>query len=114
MRRSRIAQKDPKQTIGDHGAGAILASPSALHLYPVVKVRLDLVVFEKFSYQTASSKSSEIFTGELFFNIVILLLAFVVFLRYNLFHLLSASSVVSWFFAEPIITTVGGIFVRKN
>jgi hypothetical protein len=113
MRRPRTAQKDSKQTIGDHRTGAILAPPSALYGHPIVKFLPDLVSFKKSSYQTGATKSGKILSCKFFFDLAKLLVVFVGFLMYIRFHLLSASSVVFGFFAQPIITTVGGIFVRQ-
>jgi len=45
-------------------------------------------------YQTAATKTGEILARELFLDTLISSLVFVVLLRYVLFHLLSASSVV--------------------
>jgi hypothetical protein len=95
--RSWVTQKHCVQTAGQHVSNTIFALSSTLYLYSVFNLFLDSVMFKKSPYKTASTKSGEIFATEFFFDSVINLLALVVFLRYILFHLLSASSVVLGF-----------------
>ena len=52
--------------------------------------------FEKPSYKTAAAEARQILSSKFLFNLRKMLVAFVGFLRYCLFHLLSASSVVLW------------------
>ena len=92
--RSWVTQKHCVQTAGQHVSNAIFALSSALYLDSVFNLFLDSVTLKKSPYKTASTKSGEIFTTEFFFDNVIKLIAFVVLLRYILFHLLSASSIV--------------------
>lgn len=93
---SRIAQKDSNQAIGGHLTGAILAPPSALYVHPIVKSLPDLVLFKKSPNETGTTKSGEILSSEFFFDLAKMLVVFLWFLMYILFHFLSASSVVFW------------------
>jgi hypothetical protein len=94
LSRSWITQKHCVQTADQHVSNAIFALSSALYLDSVLNLFLDTVTLKKSPNKTASTKSGEIFATEIFFDNVIKLVAFVVFLRYILFHLLSASSIV--------------------
>jgi hypothetical protein len=92
--RSWITQKHCVQTTDQHVSNAIFALSSALYLDSVFNLFLDSVTLKKSPYKTASTKSGEILAAEFFFDNAFRLLAFDVFLRYILFHFLSASSIV--------------------
>jgi hypothetical protein len=113
MRGSRIAQKDPKQAIGDHRSGAILTSPPALNLNSTVKFLADLVLPKKPSDKTAATKSGEIFPGEFFFDLTKMPVVFLGLLSYILFHLLSASFVVAMVGLIPYLYYRWRHFFRK-
>ena len=74
----------------------------------------DSILLKKSSNEATSAKAGNIFAGEFFSHWVKSFIAFVLFFRYILFHLLSASSLVLIVFGQPFFTIDGGIFVRKN
>jgi hypothetical protein len=53
-----------------------------------------MVALKKPAYETSAAKSSGMLAAEFFFYSMNLMIAFTAFLRYTLFHLLSASSIV--------------------
>jgi hypothetical protein len=99
LRRPRVTQKNAIKTICEHGTHTILALSSAFDCHFPLKALLYLVALKKPPYQTTAAKAIEMLAAEFFFYSMNMMIAFIVFFRYTLFHLLSASSMVfgiSW------------------
>jgi len=98
-----IPQKHAVQTAKKHIANAVFTFSSAFYFNPMVELLFDSVSLKESPDETASAKPGEIFTAKLFLNQVNCIIAFVLFLRYILFHLLSASSLEKIVFGQPLL-----------
>jgi len=95
--RSDITQKQAVEQTGQHRPDAKFRLPTAGNLNLLLYLLFQMVALEKLSDQSGSPKAGQVLAREFFLNIRnFFTVVNLTFLRYILFHLLSASSMVFW------------------
>jgi hypothetical protein len=112
--RPAIAQKYAVKTAYKYQTSTIFALPAALYYHPTIDQLPNRVPIKKPPDQTAASKPGEVVASKFFFHSLYFFVAIASFLKYALFHLLSASFIVFKALSLPFSYYIWRHFSSEN